>query len=290
MNIWKRNVILITLLTSIIIVGFYSIDKKESNNQGDDSNIFDREKDLVLLNYDCKTDVDDLHTIAAFGSLIRISEFSNIKYHAVAGTYGIQQGAYVPPNQLLKLAFGEHWSDADANLNKALDEVYEISLNTLKQGGALWIAESGQSDFSAKLIAEIDKVDDINTLEKIHVIQHSTWNEEKTATNNLDYVKSHSDYSKIPDGNKENNGSAGYNTPDQIEWKKYITNQEIIQIWELAIKLADTYNGKDERYFNPSVASGGLDFSDFSEVNFILNLDPKDNCDSFFKFIGGQNK
>ena len=32
--------------------------------------------------------------------------FSNVKYHAVAGAYGIQEGLYVPPNDLFKIAFG----------------------------------------------------------------------------------------------------------------------------------------------------------------------------------------
>ena len=61
---------------------------------------FNLEKDLLLAQFDCKTDVDDLHSVAALVTLLSDSQFSSIRYHAVAGTYGIQNGLYVPPNDL----------------------------------------------------------------------------------------------------------------------------------------------------------------------------------------------
>jgi hypothetical protein len=73
--------------------------------------------------------------------------FLEVKYHAVAGTYGIQEGQYVPAIELFGLAFTGHWSNAHADRNKALDEVLTLVITTLKQGGDIWIAEAGQSDF-----------------------------------------------------------------------------------------------------------------------------------------------
>ena len=73
---------------------------------------FNIEKDLLLVQLDCKTDVDDLHTAAAFATLMADDRFSKVKYHVVAGTYGIQEGLYVPPNDLLELAFANNWTDA----------------------------------------------------------------------------------------------------------------------------------------------------------------------------------
>ena len=42
-------------------------------------NSFDINHDLILANYDCKTDVDDLHSVAAFATLIRQAEYKNLK-------------------------------------------------------------------------------------------------------------------------------------------------------------------------------------------------------------------
>jgi hypothetical protein len=47
---------------------------------------FNLKKDLLLAQYDCKTDVDDLHSVAAFATILANPEFSGINYHAVAGT------------------------------------------------------------------------------------------------------------------------------------------------------------------------------------------------------------
>ena len=76
--------------------------------------------DLLLAQFDCKTDVDDLHSVAALSTLLSNSDFSRIKYHAVAGTYGTQEGLYVPPNELFQLAFGNSWTDAHKNLESAI--------------------------------------------------------------------------------------------------------------------------------------------------------------------------
>ena len=84
---------------------------------------FNVEKDLLLAQFDCKTDVDDLHSAAALSMLLSNSNFSKVKYHAVAGTYGIQEGLYVPPNELFQLAFGKNWTDAHENVESAIKQV-----------------------------------------------------------------------------------------------------------------------------------------------------------------------
>ncbi len=105
--------------------------------------IFDIEKDLLLAQFDCKTDVDDLHSIAAFVTLISDFKFQKIHYHAVAGTYGIQEGLYVPPNNLFQLAFGKNWTDANANFKDAIEKVKVIIKVTLSNQGDIWIAVAG---------------------------------------------------------------------------------------------------------------------------------------------------
>lgn len=273
--------ILIVLIPHLLSCG------KQSTMQEAQKNLrFNSKTDILLLHYDCKTDVDDLHSVAAFASLIRTPQFSKLNYHAVAGTYGTQEGKYVPPNPLFELSFKNNWSDAHADFEKALDEVYKKAIKVLKDGGDVWIADAGQSDFSAGLIAKVQKnVSKISANNKIHIVQHSNWNEDVTGAKNLSFVKANSDYNKIPDGNALNNGTPGFNSADKVEWERILKKKVVIEIWKLAINLADTYNGEEGRYLNKSIKAGGLDFSDFCEVHWILELQGINDCTDYFRFL-----
>jgi hypothetical protein len=248
---------------------------------------FSIETDLLVANYDCKTDIDDLHSAAAIATLVAHPDYSTIQYHAVAGAYGIQEGLYVPPNELFNLAFGNHWSDAHSDRNGAVSEVLEIAKNTLESGGDIWIAEAGQSDFSADLIRGIQQdLPGINLGERLHIVQHSNWNEEVTSAEDLAYVRAQSDYNKIADGNAVGNGTPGFRSPDFTDWKKYITDPRLSEIWQLAVKTGNIYNGEDGRYLNEAVKAGGLDFSDFSEVCWMLGLEHIKDSEEFFEKFG----
>ncbi len=245
--------------------------------------VFNIEKDLLLVQFDCKTDVDDLQSAAALATLLADSKFSKIQFHAVAGTYGIQEGLYVPPNELFQLAFGNNWTDANANLKDALDQVKAIIKSTFSNQGEVWIAEAGQSDFTASLIKSVQSdFPDINISPRIHVIQHSDWNEKATSSENLQFVKNHSDYIRIPDGNIVGNGSPGFRSLEYIDLKNTFTNFKLIKIWQLSIDLSNQYNGKEGRYLNEAIMAGGFDFSDLSEVCWILGLAEMKDTEQFF--------
>ncbi|BFP43126.1 hypothetical protein FGF1_39710 [Flavobacteriaceae bacterium GF1] len=248
---------------------------------------FDLDKDLLLAQFDCKTDVDDLHTVAALTTLLSHPDFGNIKYHAVAGTYGIQEGLYVPAEELFELAFGANWSDAHGNHEKALKEVLEKVERSLDQGGDIWVADAGQSDFSAKWIKLLLKRQPkIKVKERIHIVQHSNWNEEVTAPELLEYVKETIDYHKIPDGNTMGNGTPGFRSDQQIDWKPFLRDTpSLVKVWEMAISIGNSYNGKEGRYVNTSIASGGLDFSDLSEICYILGLEDIKDANEFFQLL-----
>jgi hypothetical protein len=244
---------------------------------------FDIDKDLLLAHFDCKTDVDDLQTAAALATLLSDNKFSKINYHAVAGAYGIQDGLYVPPNDLFQLAFGDNWTDAHENIKNAIEQVKVIAKATLENQGDIWIAEAGQSDFSAELIKAIHAdLPDTNISQRIHIVQHSDWNEEVTSPVSLDFVKKNTDYQKIPDGNAVGNGTPGFRSPEYTQWKQKIRNTKLIEIWQLAIDLSSRYNGKEGRYNNEAIAAGGLDFSDLSEVCWILGLKDVTDTEHFF--------
>jgi hypothetical protein len=245
---------------------------------------FNIEKDLFLAQFDCKTDTDDLYSIAGVKTILSDHRFSKVKYHAVAGAYGIQDGLYIPANELFKISFGEHWSDAHTNFDRAVDEVTEIAIKTINDAGNIWIAEAGQSDFSASLIRNIkNKLPSINSNSRIHIVQHSTWNENNTTMNKLAYVKENSDYVKIPDGNIVGNGSPGFCTEEKVNWRKYIAVSNLTNIWEKAIEFANKFNGKDGRYKNPVIAKGGMDFSDVAETCWIFGLNYIKDTEDFFK-------
>jgi len=272
-----KIIVFIALLISLSSDG--NILDTDSPKAGD----FDMEKDLLLVQFDCKTDVDDLHTVAAFATLVSNPKLSKINYHAVAGTYGIQEGLYVPPNDLFQLAFGDNWTDAHNNIKDAVEKVKSRVIKTLMQGGDVWIADAGQSDFSAELVSSVEKhLPEIQTSRRIHVVQHSEWNEEVTAPEKLDFVKEHTDYIKIPDGNAVGNGTPGFRTPEFKNWDDKITDPKLTAIWKLAVDLANTYNGKEGRYTNEAILAGGLDFSDLSEVCWILGLQDIKDVEQFF--------
>jgi hypothetical protein len=180
---------------------------------------FNRDKDLFIPQYDCKTDVDDLQSVAGVSTILADSRFKDVRYHAVAGAYGIQEGLYVPANELFQAAFGRNWSDAHSDFERALREVTAVAKNSLERGGNIWIADAGQSDFSAALIRNIKTVlPKVETKSRINVVQHSEWNEIVTAPDNLSYVKENASYHKIPDGNFIGNGSPGLKTDKIVNW------------------------------------------------------------------------
>lgn len=272
-----------TLIFIAIVTTFMAFNCNGTNKSLHEAGRFNIEKDLLLVQFDCKTDVDDLHTVAALATLLSEPEFSKIQYHAVAGTYGIQDGLYVPPNSLFQLTFGDNWTDAHENFNKAVEQVKVIIKTTLANQGDIWIADAGQSDFSAGLIKSIQSdLPEIIISQRIHVVQHSEWNEEVTAPENLQFVKENADYHKIPDGNVVGNGTPGFRSPEYTQWRNKISDPELIDIWQLAIDLSNKYNGKEGRYKNEAIWAGGLDFSDLSEVCWILGLQDIKDTEQFF--------
>lgn len=245
---------------------------------------FNPESDLFLPQFDSKTDVDDIHSVAAVTTVLSDARLSGVRYHAVAGAYGIQDGLYVPANELFEAAFGNHWSDAHTDFEQALSEVTQLAANTLENGGSVWIAEAGQSDFSAALVKSVKTaLPEINVKDRIHVVQHSEWNESVTSPEALAYVKEHATYHKIPDGNAVGNGTPGFRVGDPVNWQQHITNPSLVSIWEMAIEIANRYNGVEGRYLNEDIASGGLDFSDTSETCYIFDFMEIENATQFFE-------
>lgn len=249
---------------------------------------FNKEKDLYLANFDLKTDVDDAHSIAAVATMLADERFEGINYHAVVGTYGTQGGLYVPANDLTEMAFGPHWSDAHNDWNKAVHEVSALAIKVVDNGGRLWFADGGQSDFTADVVRVLEaRLPNADLKDAVHVIQHADWNEEVTTAADLAYLHEVTSYLKIPDGNGSGNGTPGFRKDDVIDWRAYIKDERLIAIWERAIEIGNKYNAKGDRYLNESVLKGGLDFSDTSETTWIFGFnDSMVDANDFFAEFG----
>jgi hypothetical protein len=250
---------------------------------------FEIQRDLFLAHFDLKTDVDDLHSVAGVATMLADPRLAEVQYHAVAGAYGTQEGLYVPANELFEMAFGERWSDAHGNFEAALSEVSALVSDVLASGGTVWIADGGQSDFSAAVVRAVQEGHrDLDTKRHIHIVQHADWNEEVTAPENLAFVKQAATYHRIPDGNTPGNGTPGFRSDDVIDWRAYVENPRLVTLWERAIDIANAYNGMDGRYLNTSIQKGGLDFSDVSETTWIFGFTELDDARDFFAEFGSR--
>ena len=251
----------------------------QSNHLG----FFDVERDLLIANFDSKPDPDDILAVAALATMLHDHRFENVEFIAVAGAYGIQGGTFIEADHLFDLSFGEHWVNAHSQKATALEMVKEKALEVLKTGGDVWIAEAGQSDFSADLVAMIsDANPEIRTKTRIHIVQHSTWNESQTTPEKLLYVREYTDYSKIPDGNSTGNGTPGFNTSDGEWWAAALAHPKTGAIWEEARRIVEEKNGTTG-YENPSIKAGGFDFSDTAEAAWIFGFDELPDVSAFFE-------
>jgi len=129
----------------------------------------------------------------------------------------------------------------------------------------------------------------IDTKTQVHIVQHSDWNENQATADDLTYVKENTDYIKIPDGNVVGNGSPGFYTEEKVNWNNYITDPHILEVWGKAFEIVNKYNGKDGRYKNPAIASGGMDFSDVAETCWIFGFNDLKNAEQFFKKFSAAN-
>lgn len=279
------------LALTLLISAFLSSCAFQEDSEPDLLGRFDRDKDLYLAHFDVKTDVDDVHSVAGVATMLADPRFSKIRYHAVAGTYGIQEGLYVPAEGVFDLAFGEHWSDAHGDFDKALDEVRRLSIETLNDGGSIWIADGGQSDFSAALIRSIKElIPESSVKDRVHVVQHADWNEEVTTAEDLAFVKESASYQKIASGNAPGNGSPGFRSETAVNWQEYVSDARLTEIWTAAIEIANKYNGADGRYLNEAILAGGLDFSDVVETTWIFGFGDLVDANDFFEEFSGTKR
>ncbi len=267
------------LLLMVILTTF-----AEANAQQRPS--FNKSKDILIAQFDSKPDIDDIHAQAALGSMLAHDDLKNVKYYAVAGAIGTQGGRFIDSDALFNMAFGNNWTDADANWSASVNKIKNKVIPILQNGGKVWVQEAGQSDITADWIAEVLKTVNAATVKSnVIVVQHSKWNEDKTTNSDLRYVKNKAKYFAIDDGNAPDGASWGdrgpWGTPEYrnknkswINRAKSSPNAKAKQLWIEADRVIQNHNHFPS---HSHISSGGVDYSDCAENWWIFEIGAKAN-------------
>ncbi|MGJ8641164.1 MAG: hypothetical protein ACSHYA_17370 [Opitutaceae bacterium] len=260
---------------------------------------FDQSKDLLLAQFDNKPDPDDLHSQAALGCMLMHEEYSKVNYFAVAGAYGVQNGPFLDSDTLFDLAFGDRWTDADEDWEGSVARIVAVVLPILQNGGKVWVQEAGQSNITADWIAVALKTISAATIkENVIVVQHSQWNEDKTAAEDLKYVKLKATYFALDDGNAADGADWGdrgpHSTPEyRSKDKKYMAqakaspNKKAKVLWTEADRIIANYYPDGYPHTWSYIHFGGVDYSDCVENWWILNdtIPSRDNDGFWAKYV-----
>lgn len=257
--------------------------------------VFDPSKDLLLAQFDNKPDPDDIHSQAALACMLLHEDHSDVDYFAVAGAYGIQNGPFLDSDTLFGMAFGERWTDADEDWGGSVARIVEVVTPILNNGGKVWVQEAGQSNITADWIAELLKTVPAATVkENVIVVQHSQWNEDKTAADDLMFVKEKATYFALDDGNAADGvdwGDRGpYSTPEyRSKDTKYMAqakaspNAKARKLWTEADRIIADYYPDGYPHTWSYIHFGGVDYSDCVENWWILqDAVPGNNNDGFW--------
>ncbi|ADE55738.1 conserved hypothetical protein [Coraliomargarita akajimensis DSM 45221] len=243
---------------------------------------FDQATDLLLAQFDSKPDPDDIHAQAALGCMLVHPEYTGVQYYAVSGAYGIQNGPYLDSSTLFAMAFGEQWTDAHKDWDGSVARITAKVLSILQAGGKVWVQEAGQSNITADWIAEVLKTVPAETVKaKVIVVQHSQWNEDQTAPEDLSYVKAKASYFALDDGNAAWDADWGnrgpYSTPEyRSKDTKYMAqakaspNATAKKLWTEAFRIIDKYYPDGYPHEWSYIHFGGVDYSDCVENWWIL--------------------
>lgn len=251
----KLRRIALLILFSLLQLGFLSVSAQAG---------FDKSKDLILFQHDTTGDEDDLQAIAVEGCYLLHPDADGINYWAVTGTRASQKQSIFGHEDMMSAAFGTNWSDAWANWDLALNQVKDRVRPYLDNGGAVWVMEAGQSDFTrdwCQLL--IDEGVAASTIKsRVKVIQHSEGNEKVTTDADLAWVKANTAYTKIDNGNLAGNDTPRY-VDDADSYRIEATSDGNPNVAARAIMLEfERVVDLDGTIHNPKLESGGIDFSD----------------------------
>ncbi len=260
-----------TVATTVSTVSSSTQPPTTTRQPGPTNGRFDRGRDLLALHYDHVIYRDDGHATVAAREIVNDLGISPI---VVGGAYSASNNRYnLDSEVVMDATWGSNgWLNAHANRPGAVSAAAQRWTETIAEGNEVWVAEGGQSDYTADVIravaAALPTVDLDN---RIHVVQHSLANERRTSSNDFAYLLATIDYIKIDDGN-EDNATANLNRFDE-DFIEAALDGPFASAWSAAFNYLDPYQS--------------LDFSDTVEVLHIVGVgrdqvaDPEDFADTF---------
>jgi hypothetical protein len=225
------------------------------------SDAFDPERDLISLHYDHAPDKDDGHSAAADRTILQsLYSVEWMKKHtlAVSGAYGKNANSFRPKSDnVMDVVWNDcgGWIAAHKKHARAVDEIGRRWSKVLAAGGDIWVKEGGQSDITAAVVKVLKRqIPSLDTKARIHVVQHSKWNENQTTVSALEYTRQNTDYINIRDANAYLNIKGG----DRDFIAAARNHPQFGASWGAAFN-----------YYEPT---NRLDFSDTGELMHILGL------------------
>lgn len=222
--------------------------------------------DLLSLHYDHAPDKDDGLSAAADRTLLQ-SLFGEawLAGHtvAVSGAYGNNAERFDPESDAVMDAVWTDeaggWLSAHDDRDGTVTTLEQRWRDTLVAGGDVWVKEGGQSDLTAAVVRRIHgNLPSVRTTRRIHVVQHSNWNEQLSDRDDLAFVQKHTDYQRIPDANRYLKSTG----PLDVFVEDATSHPEFGAHWQTALD-----------YFQPKTA---VDFSDTGILMHILGLGEMD--------------
>ena len=209
--------------------------------------------DLLSLHYDNAPDRDDGHALVAGRVLV---ETFGVRAIAVNGTYGYRLREQFQTDSVPLFALTwPNGLDAFNDPGGSVASAASIWSETIRNGGTVYVAEGGPSEFTAEVLRELPA----SQHSSVTVVQHSAgFNQNQTSDVNLKFVQDVTNYINIDDGNLGNNETADLNMLSSGFVETALNSIWSVQ-WAAAFDYLDPVNDK-------------LDFSDAVEVLFILDV------------------
>lgn len=220
---------------------------------------FNRNRDLVAIHFDHAPDRDDGHAAVA---ALMVRDRLNLNVQVVGGAHGVyNRDRYDSESERVMFAvWGSEWLNAHSNRAGSISAAVNRWTAVLAAGGSVWVAEGGQSDFTAAVVRTIrNNHSEFDTRQRIHVIQHSDWNEDHALAEDLNYVRNNTRYVKIADGNDPNS------TAD-FRFESHNNGSFV------ARAQSSRYSSEWAAAFNYLTPGEKLDFSDTVELMHIVGL------------------
>lgn len=227
----------------------------------DGADTFDPTTDLISLHYDHAPDRDDGHSAAADRTLLEaLYGPCWVERHvvAVSGAYGWMGFTFrTDSDAVMEAAWGDRggWLSAHRDRERATAKLADRWGRALEGGGDVWVKEGGSSDLTAAVVRQI-RADspDVDTRQRIHVVQHGNFNEWLTWLPALLHTRKETDYRRIRNANAYLNLAGG-----DAAFESAATSHAIFgPAWRAAFA-----------YYDPARR---LDFSDTGELLYILGL------------------